>query len=200
MLADNNPKLLARLLDEAEAGIGNCSEINKAPSQLKADSTERKCHSVQMCTPLALAGSVAYCSLAINTGHCSRGFSQSWKSAHAPALASNAHVCTPLLLTFMQGVPCNHQMYKLEAMHHSANRPSGAPSHQCICGCLHAAGEYGRPLQQVPCPKCQRNIGGEQHRLEAGNQHAGSYSARGPAKPQGQLRSQVLHTVSTQHA
>ena len=59
--------------------------------------------------------------------------------------------------------------------------------YRCICGYPYAVGECGGPMQRAPCPKCQSNIGGEQHRLEAGNQHAGIDGAWGPAWPQGQL-------------
>ena len=57
--------------------------------------------------------------------------------------------------------------------------------YQCVCGYPYAVGECGGPMQRAPCPKCQRNIGGEQHRLEAGNQHAGLDGAQAPAWPQG---------------
>ena len=59
--------------------------------------------------------------------------------------------------------------------------------YQCICGYPYAVGECGGPMQRAPCPKCQRNIGGGQHRLEAGNRPAGLDGAQGPAWPQGQL-------------
>ncbi|KAL3146447.1 NFX1-type zinc finger-containing protein 1 [Trebouxia sp. C0010 RCD-2024] len=63
--------------------------------------------------------------------------------------------------------------------------------YRCVCGYPYAVVECGGPIQRAPCARCQRNIGGEQHRLQAGNQPAGLDGAQGPAWPQGQHR--VVH-------
>ena len=39
-------------------------------------------------------------------------------------------------------------------------------------------------MQRAPCPKCGNNIGGQQHRLEAGNQHVVLDGAGAAAWPQ----------------
>ena len=54
----------------------------------------------------------------------------------------------------------------------------------------------GGPMQRAFCPKRQRNIGGTQHRLQAGNQHAGLDGARDPACQVG-LKASSDHQATT---
>ncbi len=54
----------------------------------------------------------------------------------------------------------------------------------CTCGYIYAVGECGGPMQRAPCPKCGNNIGGQQHRLEVGNQHVALDGAGAAAWPQ----------------
>ena len=44
--------------------------------------------------------------------------------------------------------------------------------YKCVCGYIYAVGECGGPMQVATCPKCGQQIGGSQHRLQNGNQHA----------------------------
>lgn len=56
--------------------------------------------------------------------------------------------------------------------------------YRCTCGYIYAVGECGGPMQRAPCPRCGNNIGGQQHRLEAGNQHVALDGAGAAAWPQ----------------
>ena len=56
--------------------------------------------------------------------------------------------------------------------------------YRCVCGYIYTVGECGGPLQRAPCPRCGKNIGGQQHRLEAGNQHVALDGAAAAAWPQ----------------
>ena len=56
--------------------------------------------------------------------------------------------------------------------------------YRCSCGFIYAVGECGGPMQQAACPRCGSAIGGLQHRLAAGNEHAGFDGARDAAWPQ----------------
>ena len=56
--------------------------------------------------------------------------------------------------------------------------------YKCGCGYIYAVGECGGPMQQAACPKCGNTIGGLQHRLAAGNEHAGFDGAGAAAWPQ----------------
>jgi len=57
-------------------------------------------------------------------------------------------------------------------------------NYRCTCGYIYAVGECGGPMQRAPCPMCGNNIGGQQHRLEAGNQHVALDGAGAAAWPQ----------------
>ena len=56
--------------------------------------------------------------------------------------------------------------------------------YRCSCGYIYAVGECGGPMQQAACPGCGNTIGGLQHRLAAGNEHARFDGARAAAWPQ----------------
>ena len=56
--------------------------------------------------------------------------------------------------------------------------------YRCACGYIYAVGECGGPMQQANCPRCGSTIGGQQHRLAAGNQHAAFDGAAAAAWPQ----------------
>ncbi len=56
--------------------------------------------------------------------------------------------------------------------------------YRCTCGYIYAVGECGGPMQRAPCRKCGNNIGGQQHRLEAGNHHVALDGAGAAAWPQ----------------
>lgn len=56
--------------------------------------------------------------------------------------------------------------------------------YKCTCGFIYAVGQCGGPMQQAACPKCGSVIGGLQHRLASGNEHAGFDGAKEPAWPQ----------------
>lgn len=54
----------------------------------------------------------------------------------------------------------------------------------CSCGYIHAIGECGNPTQQATCSQCGNVIGGLQHRLAPGNDHARIDGTQDPAWPQ----------------
>ena len=56
--------------------------------------------------------------------------------------------------------------------------------YKCGCGYIYAVGECGGPMQQAACPKCGKTIGGLQHRLANGNEHANFDGAGEAAWPQ----------------
>ena len=56
--------------------------------------------------------------------------------------------------------------------------------YRCACGYIYAVGECGGPMQQAACPRCGNVIGGLQHRLATGNQHAAFDGAANAAWPQ----------------
>ena len=56
--------------------------------------------------------------------------------------------------------------------------------YRCSCGYIYAVGECGGPMQQAACPRCGNTIGGLQHRLATGNEHAGFDGAGNAAWPQ----------------
>ena len=56
--------------------------------------------------------------------------------------------------------------------------------YRCACGYIYAVGECGGPMQHAACPRCGNPIGGLQHRLAAGNQHAAFDGAAAAAWPQ----------------
>lgn len=56
--------------------------------------------------------------------------------------------------------------------------------YKCTCGYVYAVGESGGPMQQAACPRCGHAIGGLQHRLADGNEHAAFDGARNAAWPQ----------------
>ena len=56
--------------------------------------------------------------------------------------------------------------------------------YRCSCGFIYTVGECGEPMQQANCPECGNTIGGLQHRLAAGNEHARIDGSRTPAWPQ----------------
>lgn len=45
--------------------------------------------------------------------------------------------------------------------------------YNCPNGHVYAIGECGGPMQKAKCPECKADIGGQGHRLESGNAHAG---------------------------
>ena len=56
--------------------------------------------------------------------------------------------------------------------------------YRCVCGYIYTVGECGGPMERAACPKCGHAIGGQQHRLESGNDHVDFDGADAPAWPQ----------------
>ena len=56
--------------------------------------------------------------------------------------------------------------------------------YRCICGYIYTVGECGGPMERAACPRCGHAIGGQQHRLEGGNEHVAFDGAEEAAWPQ----------------
>lgn len=55
--------------------------------------------------------------------------------------------------------------------------------YRCVCGYIYTVGECGGPMERAACPRCGHAIGGQQHRLEGGNEHVPFDGAVTPAWP-----------------
>ena len=47
--------------------------------------------------------------------------------------------------------------------------------YKCKNGHFYAIGECGGAMQESKCPECNETIGGANHRLAEGNEHAGEF-------------------------
>ena len=47
--------------------------------------------------------------------------------------------------------------------------------YKCKNGHFYTIGECGGAMQESKCPECKETIGGTNHRLAEGNQHAGEF-------------------------
>lgn len=56
--------------------------------------------------------------------------------------------------------------------------------YRCTCGYIYTVGECGGPMERAACPRCGHAIGGQQHRLEGGNEHVAFDGAEEAAWPQ----------------
>lgn len=56
--------------------------------------------------------------------------------------------------------------------------------YRCMCGYIYTVGECGGPMERAACPRCGHAIGGQQHRLEGGNEHVAFDGADAAAWPQ----------------